>query len=189
MVSAASEKSHAMTVSASNPAALIVMGVSGSGKSTVGLLLAEALGFEYRDGDSFHPPANVEKMRAGTPLTDEDRWPWLAAIAAWINAHRLEGTTGIVACSALRRVYRDRLRDGHGDVRFLFLQGDKALIGRRLATRKGHYMPASLLDSQFATLEEPGSDEGAVRLSIVAAPEDIAREAIDMLGLEASVHD
>lgn len=171
---------------ASKPAALIVMGVSGSGKSTVGLLLAEMLGYEFRDGDSFHPPENVEKMRSGIPLTDEDRWPWLAAIAAWINAHRLEGTTGIVACSALRRVYRDRLRDGHSDVRFLYLQGDKSLIAGRLAARKGHYMPASLLDSQFATLEEPGTDEGAIRLSIVPEPPDIAREAIEALGLGAT---
>src|SRR5690349_19934606 len=134
------------------PTGLIVMGVSGCGKSTVGGLLAERLGWPFRDGDSFHPPENVEKMRSGVPLTDEDRWPWLDAIAAWIDERRRAGEHGIVACSALRRAYRVRLRAGHDDVRFVFLDGDRALIEARLKARKGHYMPPSLLDSQLATL-------------------------------------
>jgi gluconokinase len=171
-----------MTETKALPTALIVMGVSGCGKSTVGEILSERLGWEFRDGDSFHPPENVEKMRSGVPLTDEDRWPWLAAIAAWINRHRLEGTHAIIACSALRRVYRDRLRDGFADVLFLYLKGDRALIAARLAARKGHYMPAALLDSQFATLEEPGADEAPLVLSIVPSPGEIADAAIEALG-------
>jgi gluconokinase len=167
----------------SPPIALIVMGVSGCGKSTVGSFLAERLGWDFRDGDSFHPPENVEKMRSGMPLTDTDRWPWLAAIAAWIDDHRRAGTHGIVACSALKRAYRDRLRDGHADVSFVHLTGSKELIAARLALRKGHYMPPSLLDSQLATLEVPGPDEAAVAVSVEAMPDAIVDHVIDALGL------
>jgi gluconokinase len=162
-------------------AAVIVMGVSGCGKTTVGEAIAEDLGLEFRDGDSFHSAANVEKMRHGTALTDEDRWPWLAAMAAWIDACRQNGATGVLACSALKRVYRDALRAGHQDVRFVFLKGTKDEIAGRLAARKGHYMPPSLLDSQFATLEVPGADERPVTLSIMTTPEALAQAAIAQL--------
>ena len=163
--------------------AIIVMGVSGCGKSTVAELIAKKRELPFRDGDSFHPAANVEKMRAGIPLTDEDRWPWLAAMAAWIESHRQRGETVVLACSALKRAYRDALRAGHRDVRFVFLQGTKAQIGERLAARKGHYMPPSLLDSQFATLEPPGPDEQPITVSIMATPEEIAEQALAQMSL------
>lgn len=163
------------------PSALIIMGVSGCGKSTVGEGLGERLGWPFRDGDSFHSPANVAKMHAGIPLTDEDRWPWLAAIASWIAELRAKGEHGIVACSALKRVYRDALRDGHEDVRFVYLQGSKDLIASRLAARKDHFMPPSLLDSQFATLEPPGPDEKPIEVSIDQLPEGIVADAMRQL--------
>jgi gluconokinase len=171
-----------MAESSSLPTALIVMGVSGCGKSTVGEGLSERLGWPFRDGDSFHSPANVAKMHAGIPLTDEDRWPWLAAIAAWIAELRGRGEHGIVACSALRRVYRDALRDGHDDVRFVYLEGSKELIASRLALRKDHFMPPSLLDSQFATLEPPRGDERPITVSIDQPPGGIVDDAIRQLG-------
>ncbi len=138
------------------PSVVVVMGVSGSGKTTVASLLAGRLGWEFEDGDDFHPAANVEKMQSGSPLTDEDRWPWLAAIAAWIDKVRAEGRHGVVTCSGLKRAYRDVLVGGRPDVRLVYLKGDRELIGRRMAARHGHFMPTSLLDSQFRTLEEPG---------------------------------
>jgi gluconokinase len=165
------------------PTALIVMGVSGCGKTTVGRLLGDRLDWPFRDGDGFHPPANVEKMRAGVPLTDADRWPWLAAIAAWIEDRRQTGGHGVIACSALRRIYRDVLRAGHHDVRFLFLEGERTLIAARLAARKGHYMPPALLDSQLATLEPPSAEENAIAVSIVPSPEAIAAEILQRLGV------
>jgi gluconokinase len=168
------------------PTALIVMGVSGCGKSTVGEVLAHRLAWPFRDGDDFHPAANVEKMRAGIALTDQDRWPWLAAIAAWIGELRLSGRHGIVACSALKRAYRDALRDGHADVRFVHLTGGRALIASRLAARTGHYMPPSLLDSQLATLEAPAADENAVTVSIAPPPDGIAAAVLERLGLDAA---
>ena len=135
---------------------IVIMGVSGCGKSSVGEGLAARLGLPYRDGDDLHPPANVEKMRAGIPLTDADRWPWLDRVAE-VLAH---GAPVIIGCSALRRSYRDRLRAGAGaPVRFIHLVGSRALIAARMAARTGHYMPTSLLDSQFAALEAPGPDE------------------------------
>ena len=164
-----------------NVIAIIVMGVSGCGKTTVAELIARNLSLAFRDGDSFHPPANIAKMKDGIALTDEDRGPWLAAIAGWIADNRERGETVVLACSALKRAYRDRLRDGHGDVRFIYLTGSKAQIAARLATRKGHYMPPSLLDSQLATLEPPGEDENPVTLSIAAMPDAIAAGAIAAL--------
>jgi gluconokinase len=135
---------------------VVVMGVSGCGKSSVGEGLATALGIPYRDGDDLHPAANVEKMRAGVPLTDEDRWPWLDRVAQVLASE----APVIVGCSALRRAYRDRLRAGAGGpVQFVHLAGSRDLIAARMAARKGHYMPPSLLDSQFAALEPPGPDE------------------------------
>jgi gluconokinase len=135
---------------------VVIMGVSGCGKSSVGEGVAARLGIPYRDGDDLHPAANVEKMRAGVPLTDDDRWPWLDRVAAVLATE----APVIVGCSALRRAYRDHLRAGAGGpVRFIHLTGSRDVIAARMALRKGHYMPASLLDSQFAALEPPGPDE------------------------------
>lgn len=162
-------------------AAIVVMGVSGCGKSTVGALLAERLGWSFEDGDSFHPPENVEKMRSGTPLTDEDRWPWLAAIAARIARAREGGEGVVVACSALKRSYRDALRDGHADIRFLHLTGEPALIMARQAARQGHYMPASLVASQFATLEPPDTEADVIDLDVDPEPPAIVQKAVAAL--------
>ena len=135
---------------------IVIMGVSGCGKSSVGAGLAERFGIPYRDGDDLHPTANVDKMRAGVPLTDDDRWPWLDRVATVLR----DEAPMIVGCSALRRVYRDRIRQSAGGpVTFIHLAGDRAVIAERMAARTGHYMPTTLLDSQFATLEPPGSDE------------------------------
>ncbi len=142
------------------------MGVSGSGKSTVGKALAEALGCPFMDGDDLHPAANIAKMTAGQPLTDEDRAPWLAAVAGWIDAQLAAGEGGVVACSALKAVYRRVLVQGRAQVRLVFLDGSKALIAERLAHRAGHFMPPGLLDSQFETLERPGPSEDAIVIPI-----------------------
>ncbi len=157
------------------PAVLVVMGVSGSGKTTIAALLAGRLGWEFEDGDDFHSPENVAKMHGGTPLTDEDRWPWLHAIAAWIDATRSGGRHGIVACSALRRAYRDILLRDKPDVRLVYLQGDRQLIATRQAARMNHYMPAALVDSQFAALEEPGADENPIVVSVAPRPSEVVQ--------------
>src|SRR6516164_8342643 len=141
--------------------ALIVMGVSGSGKSTVGEALAKRLRWLYEDGDKFHPTSNVAKMSAGTPLTDEDRWPWLRAIADEIDRAVAAGERVVIGCSALRRVYRDLLVHGRSDIRIVYLNGTQDLIAGRLGERKGHFMPPGLLTSQFRTLEPPTPDEHA----------------------------
>ena len=163
------------------PSVVMVMGVSGSGKSTVASLLAGRLGWEFEDGDDFHPAANVEKMQAGHPLTDEDRWPWLTAIAAWIDRVRAEGRHGVVTCSALKRAYREILVGDRPDVRLVYLKGDRELIGRRMAARHGHFMPTSLLDSQFRTLEEPAPDEDPLVVSVGATPQAIVAEIVETL--------
>ena len=165
------------------PCALIVMGVSGSGKSTIGDKLAERLGWSYEDGDRFHPASNVAKMSAGQPLTDEDRWPWLQAIADEIDRICMAGGHAVIACSALKRVYRDVLVHGRGDVRIIFLDGTQELIAARLAQRKGHFMPPGLLASQFKTLEPPGPAEKPVTVSIDAPVEAIVDDVIRQLGL------
>jgi gluconokinase len=152
---------------------LVVMGVAGSGKTTIARTLAERLGWRFQEGDALHPPANVAKMSAGTPLTDDDRWPWLHAIAAVIDTWRAEGASGIVTCSALKRAYRDILIGPRADVRLVHLAGEKAVIAARMAARKGHFMPTALLDSQFATLEPPGADENPIVVDIGAEPEAI----------------
>jgi carbohydrate kinase (thermoresistant glucokinase family) len=163
-------------------AAIVVMGVSGAGKSTVGRLIAARLDCPFRDADSFHPNANIEKMASGQPLTDQDRWPWLRAIAAWIEQHRAAGATCVVTCSALKRAYRDIVTDRQrADVRLVCLKGDIALIDARLKARTGHFMPPALLRSQFDTLEEPRADEHAIVVSIDAAPEEIADTAVRAL--------
>jgi carbohydrate kinase (thermoresistant glucokinase family) len=157
-----------------NVVALIVMGVSGSGKTTIAALLAQELGWRFEDGDWFHPKANVEKMESGIPLTDADRQPWLEAIAAWIDDLSAKGGHGVVACSALKRRYRDILaRAGHDTVRFVYLKGDKALIAKRITARHGHFMPPELLESQFATLEEPAPDEHPITVSVAGTPREI----------------
>jgi gluconokinase len=167
------------------PLVLILMGVAGSGKSTTAAALSERLGWPFRDADSFHPPANVEKMSRGTPLDDEDRWPWLHAIAAWIDERLAQGEPGIVTCSALKRAYRDILLGGRERVRLVFLKGEKPLIAARMATRRDHFMPLALLDSQFAALEEPTAEENPLVVSNAATPEAIVAEIVARLGLEA----
>ncbi|AXJ11487.1 gluconokinase [Arthrobacter sp. PM3] len=163
---------------------LVVMGVSGSGKSTVAGLLAGRLGWDLAEGDDLHPEANVAKMHAGEPLTDEDRWPWLERIADWIRAHTAAGTPGIVTCSALKKRYRDVLR-GEGVV-FVFLEGSRDKISDRLASRHGHFMPPSLLESQFEALEAPTADENFISLSVSAPPAEEAQEIITRLSLDAA---
>ncbi|MDP4026731.1 gluconokinase [Methylobacterium sp. NEAU 140] len=165
---------------------LVVMGVSGSGKSTVAELIAERLGWIFVDGDSFHTPEHVAKMHAGFALDDEDRAPWLARIAAWIRQRLEAGESGVVVCSALRRAYRDALTGGSRRVRIVYLEGDKGLIARRLAERQGHFMSPRLLDSQFATLEPPGPEERPITVGIVEPPEAVAGRVIARLEAEAA---
>jgi gluconokinase len=152
---------------------IVIMGVSGSGKSTIAQQLASRVHWEFVDGDAFHPPANIAKMKSGTPLTDEDRWPWLKAIASWIDEKRRGRAHGIVTSSALKRRYREVLIGGRPDVRLVYLKGTPELIGRRLAARTDHFMPSGLLRSQFEALEEPGRDENAIVVSVDEPPEAI----------------
>jgi gluconokinase len=159
------------------------MGVSGAGKSTIAALLAVRLGWTYEDADWFHPPANIEKMHLGQPLTDEDRWPWLEGIAAWIEATCRAGGHGVIACSALKRAYRDVLVAGRSCVRIVYLKGERDLIARRMTMRHGHFMPPSLLDSQFAALEEPSEEEHPLVVSINARPHDIVEAIVAKLGI------
>jgi carbohydrate kinase (thermoresistant glucokinase family) len=161
--------------------ALVVMGVSGSGKSTIANALGRQLGWVVEDADQFHPESNVKKMSAGIPLTDDDRWPWLHAIAAEIARKRASGTSVIIACSALKRAYRDSLVQGHDDTRIVYLRGRKELIAERLAARKNHFMPPGLLDSQFRTLEEPSEDEHPLVVDIDATVDDIAERIVALL--------
>lgn len=170
-----------MTKTVQDPV-LVVMGVSGSGKSTVAGLLADRLGWDFAEGDDLHPASNVAKMHAGQPLTDEDRWPWLERIAGWIREHAASGTPGVITCSALKKRYRDVLR-GDGVV-FVFLDGSRDRISERLAARHGHFMPPALLASQFEALEAPTDDENALTLGVSSAPADEAQEVIDRLRLQ-----
>jgi len=160
---------------------LLLMGVSGCGKTTIGAALARRLGWDFLEGDALHPPANVAKMAAGTPLEDDDRWPWLRAIAARIDAWRAAGTSGVVACSALKRIYRDVLIGAREDVRLVYLRGDKDVIAGRLMARRGHFMPPGLLDSQFRTLEEPGEDERALAVAVGSSPDVIVKNIMEHL--------
>ena len=170
---------------ANDTSAVVVMGVSGSGKSTIASMLAQRLHWVYEDADWFHPQSNIEKMHHGEPLNDEDRWPWLHAIAEWIDATRRAGGHGVVACSALKRAYRDDLIGARRDVRLVFLKGDRDLIARRIAARADHFMPTTLLESQFATLEEPQADERAIVVSIVPHPREIVEAIVKELGTQS----
>ncbi len=156
------------------------MGVSGSGKTTIGAMLAGRLGWPYAEADSFHPLANIEKMAAGHPLDDADRLPWLQAIGAWMDKQIAEGGHGVVTCSALKRSYRDMLR--RPQVRIVYLQGSKELIAARLTARHGHFFQAAMLDSQFADLQEPTPDEDVIIVSIQGSPTEIVDEIVAKLG-------
>lgn len=168
---------------AQTPRVLVVMGVSGSGKSTVAGLLAEALGWDFVDGDAFHTPEHVAKMRRGSPLDDADRTPWLAAMAAWIGTCLSADSPGILACSALKRAYRDALVQDRAGIRIVYLEGDRDTIATRVALRTGHFMPAALLDSQFAVLEPPSPDEGALAVPIAGDAGSIVATILSELGL------
>jgi carbohydrate kinase (thermoresistant glucokinase family) len=167
------------------PSVLVIMGVSGSGKTTIATLLSELLHWELADADAFHSAENVRKMASGIALTDEDRWPWLRAIAAWIDTVRGAGRHGVVGCSALKRSYRDILIGERKDVTLAYLKGDIELIAQRMNQRHGHFMPVALLQSQFDTLEEPMPDEHAIVVSIDADPPAIAAEIIAQLRTQA----
>jgi gluconokinase len=160
---------------------VVMMGVSGSGKTTIAAGVARDEGWLLLEGDSFHPAANIAKMKAGTPLTDEDRWPWLRAIAAREDELLATGQSVVVACSALKRAYRAILIGDRSDVVLVYLRGSKDLIADRMKARKGHFMPAALLDSQFATLEEPGDDEHPIVVDIGSPAEATIADAVRQL--------
>jgi gluconokinase len=162
---------------------LVVMGVSGSGKSTVALMLAARLGWPMAEADEFHSPANIAKMESGIPLTDADREPWLRSLRDWISEHDAAGRSTVVTCSALKRSYRDLLRGATARVRFIHLSGTREVIGARLSGRSGHFMPPSLLDSQFAVLQPLGPDEDGMTVEVEATPERIVDEVC--AGLES----
>ena len=172
------EWSAALVHTVTKPIIAVVMGVSGSGKSTVAALLAAALGCRFQEGDDLHPPENVEKMRSGTPLTDADRMPWLRKIAEEIDDWRARGECGVLTCSALKRSYRDIIIGNCRDVVLVYLKGSRELIHQRMIARHGHFMPVALLDSQFATLEEPSPDEHPIVVDIGGKPADIAHEIV-----------
>jgi carbohydrate kinase (thermoresistant glucokinase family) len=157
------------------------MGVSGSGKTTIGRALAQKLGWEFQEGDALHPPENVAKMHAGHPLDDKDRAPWLAAIAASIDDWRGRGESGVVTCSALKRRYRDVIIGDRREVRLVYLSGTREVLAARLAGRQGHFMPATLLESQLETLEPPAPDENAVTISIDMPVKDIVEHIVATL--------
>ncbi|GBR08997.1 gluconokinase [Acetobacter oeni LMG 21952] len=170
------------------PRVVVVMGVSGSGKTTMATGLHNVLGWPFQEGDGLHPRANVEKMEAGIPLTDEDRWPWLDKCRAWLDSCATAGTGGVLSCSALKRIYRDRLRAHKTDITFLFLRVPKDILAQRMALRTDHYMPPSLLGSQLETLEMPGRDEHAIEMDVCETPaEEIAR-ALEALKADQRKH-
>jgi gluconokinase len=165
------------------PVVLVFMGVSGCGKTTVAAILAGRLGWQFAEGDAMHPQSNIEKMEAGHPLTDEDRWPWLQKVAEWVDDRLDAHENGLITCSALKRTYRDVINRRGSGVVFVFLAGSKETIAARLAARHGHFMPPSLLDSQFADLEEPTPDEPEIRVDVGPAPNVIAQRIVEELGL------
>jgi gluconokinase len=171
------------TASKGTPLGLVVMGVSGSGKSTIADRLARRLGWSVADADDLHPQANIDKMSAGIPLTDADREPWLHATRDWLDGEAAAGRNAVITCSALKRSYRDVLRQARSRVRFVFLDGDREVIGQRLAHRAGHFMPTSLLDSQFRDLQPLAADEDGVAVDITGTPAQITEAALRRLGL------
>jgi gluconokinase len=164
---------------------VLVAGVAGSGKTTIGKLLARQLGWEFEDGDDLHPAANIAKMRAGVPLTDEDRRPWLLAVAAWMDQRIAAGRSGVIACSALKRSYRHLLSAGRPAMRIVFLQVSRDVLAARLATRPGHFFRPQLLDSQLADAEDPLPAEHGIVVTAESAPADVTAEIIRRLGLSA----
>ncbi len=159
-------------------AVLIVMGVSGVGKSTIAEAVRDHLRWPFQEGDALHPPANVQKMHAGVPLDDDDRAPWLLAVRAWIDARVSAGEPGLITCSALKRRYRDGLVDGRCEVRLLYLKADPRVLEERLARRQGHFMPASLLESQLQTLEEPTEDERPIVVRVDATLDETVADTL-----------
>ncbi len=173
--------SAALAHTVTKPVIAVVMGVSGSGKTTVSALLAAALGCQFQEGDELHPSENVEKMRSGTPLTDADRLPWLRKIGEEVDSWRARGESGVLTCSALKRPYRDIIIGSRPDVTLVYLKGPYDLIRRRMAARHEHFMPVALLDSQFATLQEPTPDEHPITVNVGGRPADIAIEIVRQL--------
>lgn len=169
---------------------VIVMGVSGVGKSTVAKGISTTMRWEFAEGDAFHPQANLDKMHSGHPLTDEDRWPWLRLLADWMTDEIASGRSAVVTCSALKRSYRDLLREAGPEVRFLHLVASESLIGERLESRRGHFMPSSLLHSQFETLEPLAEDEldaGSVEVSVEGGVPQVVTRSLAALGLTPQV--
>src|SRR5665213_792007 len=173
--------SPALSTTIVKPVIAVVMGVSGSGKTTVSVLLSAALGCQFQEGDDLHPTANVEKMRSGTPLNDADRLPWLHKIAEEIDGWRKHGESGVLTCSALKRSYRDIIIGDRSDVTLVYLKGSRDLIHRRMAARHEHFMPLALLDSQFATLQEPAPNEHPITVDVGGKPVEIATEIVRQL--------
>lgn len=167
----------------SPPLLIVIMGVSGCGKTTTGQKLARRLGWTFRDGDSFHPDANVAKMQAGEALTDADRLPWLDAIAAWLDEQRVAMRPGIVTCSALKRAYRQRLLHDRSNVQLVYLKGSRTLIADRMSRRRNHFMPLALLDSQFDILEEPLGNERPIVINIAMPPNRVVERILMMTRL------
>jgi carbohydrate kinase (thermoresistant glucokinase family) len=173
--------SAALRHTLTKPVIAVVMGVSGSGKTTVAVLLSAALGCQFQEGDDLHPPENVEKMHAGTPLTDADRLPWLRKIAEEIDGWRARGESGVLTCSALKRSYRDIIIGDRAGVTLIYLKGSHDLIHRRMAARRAHFMPVAMLDSQFATLQEPRPDEHPITVDVGGSPIEIVTEIVHQL--------
>ena len=163
---------------------IVLMGVSGCGKTTVGTKLASHLGWEYQEGDALHPQENILKMLDGMPLNDEDRKPWIARVTDWINSHCLAGRDGVISCSALKKSYRQTITSKQNDVYLVYLRGTRELLSRRLTQRRDHFMPPDLLDSQLDLLEEPSADERAIVVTIDRTPNDIVKSICDLLGLQ-----
>ncbi|WP_377296974.1 gluconokinase [Rhizobium sp. SGZ-381] len=174
--------------SKSMPIALIVMGPSSTGKTTTAELLSQELKWEFAEGDTFHPASNIEKMSAGIPLDDADRQPWLEKIRDWISEKADAGENVVITCSALKRSYRDILASARADVRFIELVADKKLVAERMAMRKGHFMPPSLLESQFATLQVLQPDENGVKVTVDAPPKIVVERALSGLALTSHIH-